>query len=195
MAINTSNYSVGMAKLYWMSTPTAASTNALYRSVKAFNATFSLGNIVAAEIAPEITYLDHYQSLKGDKRKDRTVAVMKSVSVPFTFDEMNATNMKYFFYTSNAGTNKYVVMGSSNVPQEGCAVLAFSTDIGKDFMYVIPRCALKADGGLGFNIEDWMTGKFSIEVLYMSSYNASGTATAAPYGFLDLTAVATAYGG
>ena len=83
-------------------------------------------------------------------------------------------------------------MQSSNVPQEGTAALFFVSDIGKDFMYVIPRCALKAEGSLPFNADGWMEGKFTLEVLYASSYNASGTSTAAPYGFLDTAAVATA---
>lgn len=188
------NYAIGGAKLYWMGTSSTASTNALYLQVKNFSASSSFGNIVAAEITPEITYLEHYVSVKGDRRKDKTVAIQKSISIPFTFDEINSTNLSRFMYSSSAGDNKYIVMGTPSVPMEGTAVLFFSTDVGKDFKYIVPRCALKADGGLAFNAEDWMTGKFILEVLNDDDYNASGTSTKAPYGFLDLTAVATAAG-
>ena len=186
------SYTIGGAKLYWMGSSTTASTNALYLQVKNFSGTNSFGNITAAEITPDITYLDHYISVKGDRRKDKTVAVTKSISIPFTFDEINSTNLSRFMYASSAGSNKYIVMGTSNVPLEGTAVLFFTTDIGKDFAYVVPKCALKADGGLAMNAEDWMNGKFILEVLHDSDYNASGTSTKAPYGFIDTTAVATA---
>jgi len=190
--MSSSDYSIGGARLYWMGSSTTASTNALYLQVKNFSGTNSFGNITAAEITPDITYLDHYISVKGDRRKDKTVAVTKSISIPFTFDEINATNLSRFMYASSAGSSKYIVMGTSNVPMEGTAVLFFTTDVGNDFAYVIPKCALKADGGLAFNAEDWMTGKFILEVLYDSDYNASGTSTPSPYGFIDMTAVATA---
>jgi len=194
--LGTESYSVGMAKLYWMGTSSTASTNALYNALKAnpntAAAAYSFGNIVAAEITPNITYLDHFTSYRGDRRKDKTVAIQKSISIPFTFDEINATNIRRFFYASTLGTDKYNVMQSTNIPQEGTAVLYFSTDIGKDFMYVIPRCALRADGGLPFNLDGWINGKFTIEVLHDEDYVASGTTTLSPYGFLDLSAVATA---
>lgn len=188
------DYSVGMAKLYWMGTATA-STNTLYNLLKANPNTgaapYSFGNIVAAEIAPAITYLDHFISYKGDKRKDKSVAIQKSISVPFTFDEINATNLAKFFYASSLGSGKWNVMGSTNIPQEGTAILFFTTDVGRDFMYVIPRAAMKSEGGLPFNMDGWMQGKFTLEVLFSSTYNASGGSVAAPYGFLDMTAVAT----
>lgn len=190
--MGTDSYSIGQSKLYWMGTSLAASTNALYLSVKNFNATFSFGNITAAEIAPTITYLDHFTSVKGDRRKDKTVAVTKSISVPFTFDEINSTNINRFMYGSSGGANKIIVMGASNVPDEGTAVLFFVTDVGRDFMYVMPKVALRAEGGLAFNAEDWMNAKFTLEVLYDGDYNASGTTVKAPYGFIDTTAVATA---
>jgi hypothetical protein len=85
-------------------------------------------------------------------------------------------------------------MQAPSVPVEGTAVLFFSTDIGKDFMYVIPKAALKAEGGLPFNIDSWMQGKFTLEVL-SATYTASLTSTSAPFGFLDFTAVATVAGG
>jgi hypothetical protein len=188
---STNNYSIGGAHLYWMGTSVAASTNALYLQVKNFSATNSFGNITAAEITPDITYLDHYISVNGNRRKDKTVAVTKSISIPFTFDEINATNLSKFLYSSSAGGTKYIVMGTPNVPAEGTAVLFFTTDVGNDFMYVVPKCALKADGGLAFNAEDWMTGKFVLEVLHDANYNASGTTTKAPYGFIDTKSVAT----
>ena len=36
-----------------------------------------LGNIVAGEVTPDITYLEHYKCIEGDRRKDKTVAVTK----------------------------------------------------------------------------------------------------------------------
>ena len=74
--MSTDNYTIGGAKLYWMGSSTTASTNALYLQVKNFSGTNSFGNITAAEITPDITYLDHYISVKGDRRKDKTVAVV-----------------------------------------------------------------------------------------------------------------------
>jgi len=191
-----------MAKLYWMGSVTSASTNELYRLVKKFDANaakYSLGDIVAAEMSPSITYLDHFISYRGDKRKDKTVAIQKSLTIPFTFDEINSTNLKKFFFAADitnataADTAKRsAVMQSQSIPLEGTAVMVMSTDIGKDLMYVIPRCALKPNGTIPLSIDAWIQGKFDIEVLHTMSYNASGGTTSAPYGFLDVTQVATA---
>lgn len=196
--MGTESYAVGMAQLYWMSGTTQASVNALYNGLKAATKTiaapgFSFGDIVAGEIAPAITYLDHFVSVRGDKRKDKSVAVQKAITIPFTFDEINATNVSRFLFGAAAGTAKYSVMGATTVPVEGSCILYFTTAIGRSFMYVVPRAALKTDGGLPFSMDGWMQAKFSLEVLYHSSFLASPVSGAysCPYGFIDFANIAT----
>ena len=172
------SYTLGMCELWWAIGVHDSSSRKQFRH---------LGNIVAGEVTPDITYLDHYKCIEGDRRKDKTVAVTKSVSIPFTFDEISEENIKDFMYAlDTSAAKKSSVLQKVNVPIEGRAILRLKTNVGQDFSYTIPKCALKADGGLSFNAEDWMTGKFVIEVLNTSTYSVpDATSYKAPYGYVD----------
>lgn len=199
MATHTNNYSVGMARFYFAETSLATRCNTLASHIKhdtANCASWDLGNVVTSEITPDITYLDHYISYAGDRRKDKTVAVTKSLNIPITLDEFSATNLEYFFGARASGkSTRKRVFSMDTLPVEGAGVLVFWTDIGKDFMYVIPKCALRTEGAaLSFNAEDWSNLPMQIEVLHSSTYYPlSGTAASlAPYGYLDFTATTNA---
>jgi hypothetical protein len=146
----------------------------------------TLGNITAAEIAPDVSYVEHFKSVKGNRRKDKTVAITKSINIPFTFDECSTSNLKRFFLGhDNTAATRAIMLGDNEL--EGRAVLNFQTNIGTNFIYVIPKCMLRPDGGLAFTSEDWMNGNFILEVLYHDTFTCiigSPNATAAPYGYL-----------
>lgn len=149
----TSSYTIGMCEIYFgMGTSDSASLGQIT----------SFGNIVAGEVTPDIAYLEHFKSVEGEKRKDKTVAITKSIAVPFTFDELSASNVAKFLYSLELGGYKSAAMQTTSVPVEGRAILRLKTQVGQSFMYTIPRCALKAEGGLAFNIEAWMSAKFNL---------------------------------
>ena len=153
------------------------------------NATFltdanSLGNIVTSEINPAVTYVDHYISDDGKRRKDHNVVNEVTVTIPFTFDEMNAANIKKFFLASLLATDRYAPFELSE--QKGCAVLRFTTTVGQDLVYYVPKCTLRPDGPLSINPEDWWTGPMVIDVLY---YNENSWASK-PYGYMDTSSIA-----
>ena len=196
--MGTESYSLGMARLYWSAYPggTAATTvDSIVSAVQAGAAgAYDLGNVVSAEITPDITYLDHFVSVAGARQKDKTSAITKSISIPITFDEINATNVSNFFFTGDVlSATRYGVFNSDTIPPEGGAVLVFYTDTGKDFLYAMPKAALRTEGGaLSFNIEDWMSMPFTLEVLHYSSYTPPSCATTCEYGYLDLCATSYA---
>ena len=69
--------------------------------------------------------------------------------------------------------------------------MSLTHSFGRDMMYVIPKCAVRTEGGaISFNSEDWSNLPMQIEVLQQSSYYPEHCAAAsiAPYGYLDLTA-------
>lgn len=180
--MGTESYSVGMCELFF-------GTGSLGGGSTSLGQIRTFGDIVAAEITPAITYLDHFVSIEGDKRKDKSVAVVKALSIPFTFDEideenvrslMGGVNIPGFGPDSNAGGGRDTVM-TTTMPLEGRAILRFKTKIGKTFSYSIPRCALKAEGGLAFNVDSWIQGKFTLEILRCTD----STQTTTPYGILD----------
>jgi len=144
----------------------------------------SLGNIVTSEINPAVTYIDHYISDDGKRRKDHNVVNEVTVTIPFTFDEMNAANIKKFFLASLLATDRYAPFELSE--QKGCAVLRFTTTVGQDLVYYVPKCTLRPDGPLSINPEDWWTGPMVIDVLY---YNESHWASK-PYGYMDTSSIA-----
>ena len=147
--------------------------------------TTTFGNISVAEMTPEVTYAPHFISVKGNRRMDKEVAISKTISIPFTFDELSDENVRKFMMGRAITATQSVVMDKNTF--EGRAILNFQTNVGNHFIYYVPKCNLKADGGLGFTSEDWMSGNFVIEVLYSDTYKIYGSASAtkAPYGYLD----------
>jgi len=184
--INSDNYTVGMAYIFLH--PTTGSTGLASIDAQigsaAYHTHFCVGNTVNAEIAPDVTYLDHFISINGERRKDKTVVTTKSISVTFTFDEINATNVKRFLYgfESTAASPTFIVNASPT--KEFSAQIYFTTQVGRDFIYKIPRAALKSDGNLAFDPEDLMNANMMLDVLYDSTYTqGSPTAYDAPYGY------------
>jgi len=184
--ISTGNYTIGGCHLYFSST--IAETN--LASETAFEVSgHNLGNIVVAEIAPEITYIDHYVSVAGRRVKDKTVNNMESITISFTFDELNQANISKFFMGDAAAS---VITVMNNTLDEGCVRLVVETAIGNDVVYAIPKCAIRPDGNWSMNAESWHEIPMSIEVLKYTdgdTANATDNSTwlAAPYGTVDLT--------
>lgn len=185
MTASISNLSIGQCELFFLgvvaSKPGAA---------KAGADPVTLGNITTAEMTPDVTYVEHFISVKGSRRKDKTVATTKTINIPFTFDELATTNLMRFFLGHDVNaSDRTIVMDKSEI--EGRAILNFQTDVGNNFIYVIPKCSLRPDGGLTFTSEDWMTGNFVLEVLHHSTFTVlpgSANATAAPFGYINYTA-------
>ena len=179
--LNASNYTIGQAEIWFTEeeakNPTVGTTVATLM--------ISFGNITVAEIAPDVSYAEHYISVKGNRRKDKQVAVSKSISIPFTFDELNTNNIRLFMLGTTINAASYMpVMKKESF--EGRAIINFQTDVGNNFIYVIPKVNLRADGALGFSSEDWMAANFVLEVLYHSTYkvDASPSLELAPYGYI-----------
>lgn len=208
--INTDNYSIGMPDVYFCndSTPAGSSVtvaNAYTDLATLLNAvgggdstdataraSFSLGNLPEASIAPEYTSLEHSISNKGSKELDKEVITEKNLSFTLSFDEINVSNVQRFLMADMDGTASALM---AEVANEGCALLVYKTDIGNSFMLAIPRCTLLADGELAFASEDWMSGNLNLKVLSLSAFDAStlslingnpptGTGIA-PYGYIQ----------
>lgn len=181
--VSTNNYTISGIDLYWNSTVGNASLDASPYEFR--NDDNSLGNIVAGEFTPDVTYVDHWISSDGKRIKDKTVENTVSLTMSFTFDEMNVNNLKKYFMASNTGSVLKVMQDTTD---EGSAIVYVHTNIGRDMQYLIPKCIIKPDGGLALNIEDWWTGNMLLEVLqYQSSDGSNSTWLDAPLGRLDLS--------
>ncbi len=188
--INSDNYTVGMAYVFVHTTTGSvglASIDAQIASA-AYHTHFCVGNTTNVEIAPDITYLDHFISINGARRKDKTVVTQKAITVTFTFDEINATNIRRFLYghTETAASPTFIVNASPT--KEFSAQIYFTTEVGRDLIYKIPRAALKADGNLSFEAEDWMTANMMLDVLYDTTFNHGSNTRSAPYGYICFAA-------
>ena len=186
--INSDNYSVGMAYIYIHNTTGSTGLASIDEQIAsaAYHTHFCVGNTTAVEIAPDVTYLDHFISVNGERRRDKTVSTTHAIAVTFTFDEINATNIKRFLYGETAvAASPTFIVNASPVKEVACQV-RFTTSVGRDFIYKIPKAALKADGGLSFEAEDWMNANMQIDVLYDNGYTHNSSA--APYGYVDFSA-------
>lgn len=186
--ISTNNYTIGGVDLYFDDANAHASlidtTGTVTVGSNFRNTARSLGNIVTSEIALDVTYVDHFISVNGSRRKDKIQANTRSLTIPFTFDEMNEANLKKFFLASSLGNNRLAVL--QNPLNEGSVSLLFRSDVGPDLVYSIPKCTIKPDGNLTTNTEDWWTGPLVIEVLHYST----GQWASKPYGILDTSPAA-----
>jgi hypothetical protein len=182
MTDNVNHLTIGAAELYFAEGEAACQPSTPMADPTSF------GNIVTSEISPDITYVDHYVSQKGSKNKDKSVAVTKTLTIPFTFDELSPENVRKFMLGGDLNASKTVVMDEESY--EGRAILNFQTGVGQNFVYAVPKCTLKPDGALTTNVDDWMQANFVLEVLYHDEYRINNTGSLAPYGFMDFDAVA-----
>ena len=187
--ISTNSYTIGQVDLFF--DPSVAHASLMWASNvvasgmgKAFQTTGrNFGNIVTAEISPDVSYVEHWISDNGQRKKDKVAVNTVNLTIPFTFDEINAANLKKFFLASSLTTKQLAVFEEPLT--EGCAQLVFTTSVGQDMTYYIPKCTIRPDGALSTNAEDWWEAPMVLEVLY---YNTAPWATK-PYGFVNASAV------
>jgi len=173
--LSTNNYTIGQVSLFYNATIAWDDLTTATMLLDAYN----LGNIVTSEIMPNVTYIDHYISDDGRRRKDFTALGEVNVTIPFTFDEMNSGNIQKFFLGSLLATDR---IAPFELPlQMGCARLRFTTEVGNDLEYIIPKCTLRPDGAMGINPEDWWQSNMVIDVLFYDT----GSWASKPYGYLS----------
>ena len=186
--INDSDYSIGMAYVFIHNKTGASGIASIDEQIASatYHTHFCVGNTSNVEIAPDITYLDHIISVNGEGRRDKSVSTTKAIAVNFTFDQINATNIKRFLFgeTAVAASPTFIVNASPN--KEVAAEIVFTTSVGRDFRYKIPRALLKSDGSLSYDSESWMNANMVLDVLYDTSYTHNSKA--APYGYVDFSA-------
>jgi hypothetical protein len=191
--INTDNHTIGQVDLYFEASVAHASLLATKTSVSPGKGGMfrtsgrNLGNIVTAELAPDVTYVDHFISSCGKRVKNKIAANTVSLTIPFTFDEINDNNLKRFFLASSlsaeSNQSRLAVMEEPLI--EGSAQMVFKTDVGTDMTYFIPKAIIRPDGSLSINDEDWWSGPMVLEVLY---YN-TGHYASKPFGFILASAI------
>lgn len=187
-AIRSANYSVGMAYIFIHNTAGSTGLASIDEQIASasYHTHFMVGNTTAVEISPDVTYLDHFISVNGERRRDKTVSTTHSITISFTFDEINSTNIKRFLYGETAVAASPTFIVNASPVKEVAAQVVFRTAVGRDFVYKIPTAALKADGGLSFESEDWLNANMTLDVLYNNSYTHNSTS--APYGYVDFSA-------
>jgi hypothetical protein len=195
--ISRDSYTIGGIDLYWSTTVgdttlDAGTTNGVGSSFR--TSANNMGNIVMAEFAPDVSYLEHYiTTSSGDKRRDHTIVTSKALNIPFTFDEMNQDNLEKYFMGQEVTDASCVDAASplikvfENVLDYGSAQLYFRTDIGQDMVYMIPKCTIRPDGNMAMNIEDWWTGPLMLEVFYYNWTVTTCASCTAYYGLLSIS--------
>jgi hypothetical protein len=170
---DTDNYTIGQIDLYFEASVNHASLLEASAAVSAgMGGAFrtsgrNLGNIVTSEFGSDTTFVDHYIHSCGKRVKDKVAANTFSLSIPFTFDEMNEDNLQRFFLASSLGTGKLAPL--EEPIKEGSAQLVFRTDVGQDMTYFMPKVQIRPDGPLSISDEEWWTGPMVLEVLYYST--------------------------
>ena len=175
----TQNYTLGMVNLYFYEDTSADGNWASHK-------TWTIGNIVASTMAPEVTYLDHFTVINGTRKKDKSLITNKALAINFTFDELTAGAMKEWLLAS-ANAESISGVGFQLYPMskgeiKGCAKLVFATEFGRDYTWHIPCAAFKPDGTFDYNAEDWMNAKGIIECLVDSAGDENK-----PFGYVQWT--------
>lgn len=203
--VTQSNYTITGIDLYFCASTAASALD--QGTTKGVGSTFrtatrNMGNVVTAEFAPEIAYLEHFITTSdGDRRRDHMIATSKTLTIPFTFDEINENNFKRYLYGQTvtaaslvAGTPAFKVLTEEKLI--GSAQLYCRTDIGNDFVYMIPKCMLSPEGNMAMNQEDWWNGPMKMDVLYhewVPTHLRAGPTAASQfttyYGVVSVTAI------
>ncbi len=181
--VNTDNYLITGVDLYFEASIAHASlldTSGTTMVGSSFRTTArNLGNITTLDISPTVSYVEHFISVNGKRKKDKIAANEESVTIPFTFDEINENNMKRFFLASSLGNNKLALMQKPLI--EGSVSLKITTDVGNDMVLSIPKAIIRPDGNLSFGDgTSWTTAPMSLEILYYDSWASK------PFGVLDM---------
>jgi len=135
------------------------------------------------------------------RQKDLTVANELSLAINFRFDEINEPNFRKFLF-GTAVTEASVNDGITATPAfkvmqstltYGSAQIYFRTGVGKDFVYMIPKCTIRPDGSMPLTTEDWISAPMVLEV-FNTTWNAANIATSsttinAPYGLVAMYAI------
>jgi len=186
--ITTNNYRIGGCDIYFDTSVAHASLLATNTAQQTVGSPFrvakrNMGNIVTQEFSPDVTYIEHYISKNGSRSKDLTQVNNKAITIPFTFDEINGTNLKRFFLGSNiqAG-NKTKIAIMQEALRTGSVSLLFRTAIGRTFAYTCPKAVIRPDGAMALNVEDWWTAPMVLEVLYYDT----GEWASKPYGLITM---------
>ena len=203
--ISTNNYTLGQAELYFEASVNNASlddgtSNGVGSAFR--TAARRFGNITDIELQPNVSYLDHFVVTQtGVKQKDLTVANELSLSISFSCDEINATNFRKFMFgtaVTDASLLEPATSGPaftimSNTLNYGSAQIYFRTGVGRDFVYMIPKCTIRPDGNLPLSSEDWLQMPYVLEV-FNNHWNAvhiatSGASVVSNYGLISMTAI------
>jgi len=179
---DTAKLTVGKAELYFRDGVASPAFGTLPSVI-------SLGNIDISNINPDVSYVTHYSAVKGKRVKDEEFTVTNGISVTFTFDEIDKTNLQHFLLGGSIDTSasRMPVMLKEGI--RGRAVLRFITDVGTQFKYVIPKCVMKSDGGLPLRGTDWVKGDMRLDIMYHNTYHVGNNSNAslAPWGYVDFS--------
>jgi len=186
--VNVNNYSLGMAQLtFYEDTSTLTDGSE--------QVAWTVGNVVNASIAPEVTYLDHYYVTNGSRKKDRSLITNRALAINFTFDEITAGSMKEWLLASAQGTitdTAYEIYPMAKGEIKGCAVLTFASEFGRNYAWAIPCASMKPDGTWDYNAEDWMNAKGILECLVDAT--TTETETYKPFGTITFSEAEVATG-
>lgn len=180
---DTTALTIGQAEIYFregIASPTSAT----------MPDTQSLGNIVTSGINPDVTYVEHYSRIKGKKVKDEEFVITNGLNINFTFDEINKNNIKKFLLGGIIDTSASRMSAMVKNGIRGRSILRFMTDVGKEFLYIIPKCVLKPDGSMELTSDKWIEGNFKLDILYHNTYhvNNDNSASPAPFGYINYDA-------
>lgn len=182
--VNDDNYAVGGIDLYF--DPTIGHASLLATAGGSTGNGFrtaarNMGNVVTSEIAANVTYLEHFISVNGKRRKDKTVSSLEAISIPFTFDEISETNLQRALLASNLGGSKLAPM--QNPVVRGSVSMLFTSDNGNNLVYSIPKAIIRPDGNLSIgNGEDWWSQSMMLDIEYCST---SDHWASKPYGVIE----------
>ena len=185
--IDDSNYRVGGVELYFSATVGHASlystAGGKERGAAFRNAAHNLGNIVTSEISTDVTYLEHFITVTGKRRRDKVVANMESLSISFTFDEINEENMQKAFLASEL-TKAGMLAPLMKPTQRGSASLKFRTETNASMVYSIPKVTIRPDGPMSIGDgTDWWSQPMIIDAEYCATADWWASK---PYGYIQI---------
>jgi hypothetical protein len=112
-----------------------------------------LGNVAGFSLEPAAERLDHFSSMAGINKRDRSVVVQTTATITMTLEEMTLENFKLALLgeddeEATSGNRRIKLLAVSE--QRGVLEFVGSNDVGPKFHHTFPSVSIAPEGAFEF---------------------------------------------
>lgn len=151
---STNNYYVGKGRAYFKETGQTEWRH--------------LGNAAAVELEPTIEKLDHFSSMEGVRKKDKSVVIEQGGTLSITLEEYSNENLRLALFggtvtEQTGGDKEFAIFDASEIT--GQFKFEGSNDIGPKQFVLLNNVSVNPAGAIPLISDEWGQIELEFEVL------------------------------